>query len=257
MASNLSSIGFAFTGADAFQDAMLRLARDAIERVDCSAGDYSIWRSRTGAEIWFHLPPFGTEDDARDIAGLTPFFEGTSEVAVEITECITRPGDNEFEGAFLARLVLDDGAADQYSLVFDAVDFAVHAERELPLRAHARLTGFAQSVRAFADEAGFAAADAGGHGIRLGPQAFVPVGQFANIEDDAAPRTSEVLLTGRVVEHRKLVNEVTSTPFHWLLVGSVGATFDVVADPECVRCDIVEDGIVEVRCMLFGRLLEG
>ena len=86
MSSNLSSIGFSFASAEDFQATMLRLAPDAIERISCAAGDYSIWRSRTGAEIWFHLPMLGTEDDARDIAGLTPFYEGFGAVDIEVVE---------------------------------------------------------------------------------------------------------------------------------------------------------------------------
>ena len=122
MASNLSSIGFSFDSAEEFQATMLRLAPDAVERIGCEAGDYSIWRSRTGAEIWFHLPMLGTEDDARDIAGLTPFYEGVGAIDVEVVARVQRPDDNDFEGALTAHVKDPDGGNEGFPITFDAVD---------------------------------------------------------------------------------------------------------------------------------------
>ncbi len=259
MASNLSSIGFSFESAEDFQKTMIELAAGAIERVGCDAGDYSIWRSRTGAEIWFHLPFLGTEDAARDIAGLTPFHEGASTIDVEVIERVHRSDDNDFEGALTAQTSDPDGSNDGYPLTFDAVDFAVHRTRELPFRAQARITGFARQVRAFADEAAYAADRSGPLGeIALAPRAFIPVGQFSETSESDAPEAaaSTALITGSVSEHRRYVNEVTGRAFDWMLVESLAATFDVVADPDIVTGDIVEGGTVEVGCVLIGRLVD-
>lgn len=259
MASNLSSIGFSFEGAEDFQKEMIRLAAEAIERIGCEAGDYSVWRSRTGAEIWFHLPFLGTEDTPRDIAGLTPFYEGLSTIDIEVIERVHRPGDNDFEGALTAQTSDPDGGNDGYPVTFDAVDFAVHGARDLPFHAQARITGFARQVRAFANEAAYAADKSGPLGeIGMAPRAFIPVGQFAETSDDDAPEAaaSTALFTGRVGEYRRYVNEVTGQAFHWMLVESLAATFDVVADPEVVTGDIVEGGTVEVGCVLIGRLID-
>lgn len=259
MASNLSSIGFSFENAEDFQAMMLKLAPNAIERVGCEPGDYSIWRSRTGAEIWFHIPMLGTEDEPRDIAGLTPYYEGLGEITVEITERIARPGDNAFEGAFNAQVLETGSGEPAYPLTFDAVDFAAHATREPPFKARARITGFARNLRAFASEAAYAAGGAsGGSGFALAPRAFIPVGQFLEDDTDAAegPPASPAVLTGKVAEHRRHVNEATGQAFHWLLVESLAATYDIVADPEIVEGEIVEGGTVEVGCVLIGRLIE-
>jgi hypothetical protein len=239
MASNLSSIGFDFADAADFQAQMIACAAEASERVGCAAGDYSIWRSPTGAQIWFHIPTLGTEDDARDIVGLTPFFEGTSDIALEVVERIVRPDDNAFEGAFRAVV---GGPDEGYPIVFDAVDFAAHAHLALPLRCRARMVGFARTLRAFAHEAAYTEAHSAHGGLALAPRAFVPVGQFT---DGAAP-TSEVLLTGRVAEHHALVNEATGKGFHWLVVESLGASFDIVADMDTPEGDLVVGGNVEV-----------
>ena len=50
--------------------------------------------------------------------------------------------------------------------------------------------------------------------------------------------------------------DVPTRTFHWLLVESLAATFDIVADPDVVEGDIVEGGTVEVGCVLIGRLIE-
>lgn len=258
MASNLSCIGFTFDDAEHFQRSMIELAPKCIERISCPAGDYSIWRSRTGAEIWFHLATFGTEDDERDIAGLTPFFEGFSEISVEVTARVSRPEDNPFEGAFQAS-VLDGAGGRAYPIMFDAVDFAAHEERELPIVTSARINGFARELRAFPNEAAYAETMSGSTSrIPLAAKAFIPIGQFTETEKDGeeAPPSSTALLTGQVREHTRHTNEVSGRKFHWLLVDSLAATYDVVADPDIITGDIVVGGTVEIACVLIGRLLE-
>lgn len=261
MSSNLSCIGFTFADAEEFQRTMLDLAPRCIERVGCASGDYSIWRSRTGAEIWFHLAAFGSEDDERDIAGLTPFYEGFSEVPLEVTAGISRPDDNPFEGAFHA-WVLDETGEQAYPITFDAVDFAAHEQRSTPYRASARIIGFARELRAFPDEAAYTDTTAKDpQRIPLAPQAFIPIGQFAETEGEdgeegEAPPSSTALLTGRVREHTIHTNEASSREFHWLLVDSLAATYDIVADPEIVSGQIAVGGTVEIACVLIGRLLE-
>lgn len=257
MASNLSAIGFEFADAEAFQRTMLQLAPNAVERVGCTSGDYSIWRSRTGAEIWFHLVLLGTEDSAQDIAGLTPFYEGLGLQDIEVIERVHRADDNAFEGALTATMGDPDGSNAGFPLTFDAVDFAAHLDVALPFEAQARIVGFARSVRAFADDAAYAGDTSGPEGtIRLAPRAFIPVGQFPESEDEApGPPASTALLTGRVSEHRVLTNEATGRTFHWMLVETLATSLDIVADPESVTGEIVTGGTVEIGCWLIGRLL--
>ena len=217
MASNLASIGFEFASSDQFQEQMLGLAVRAIERLGCAAGDYVIWRSRTGAEIWFHLTVFGTEDDARDIAGLTPFFEGASEVALEITGRLRRPDDNPFEGQLTA------GLSNGSTITFDAVDFATHADRPLPFAGHARLTAFAYAMRGIGD------------------------GEPA---DAASTR-----LSGVISDVRHLENEATGGRFVAAQIDCGVATIDVVADASIVPTGLGPGARIEIGCRLFGRLI--
>ena len=91
VASTLSSIGFVFEDGADFSAAMIRLAGEARERLAVAGGEYAVWRSRTGAEIWFQFAP-GVDGADDEIIGLTPFYEGLSEIPVKVTAIVRRPG---------------------------------------------------------------------------------------------------------------------------------------------------------------------
>lgn len=259
MASNMSTLGFEYREQAEFADAMSKLANETVERLSSEKGEYAIWRSRTGAELWFHLSAANAEGE-REILGLTPFYEGRSDNMMSITHAIKRPEDNPLEGAFYAWMSPDAETGEgSYPVVFDAVDFAAQSEREPPLLVGVRLTGFARELRGFPDEAAFVAGTAG-NGEHLAPRAFIPMGLFAAAsasgeEDQPGPPSSTAILTGRVGAHQLFTNEETSQKFHWLLVECLDATFDVVADPSIVTGDVVVGGTVECACWIVGRVL--
>lgn len=263
MASNLSTIGFVFADEEQFRSSMVSFAAKTAVQLDCPAGSYGIWRSRTGAELWFHFGP--SENGHTEIFGLTPFFEGQSEMLLGITGPIHRDGDTAFEGAFYGWVKPDDSGHGAYPLVFDAVDFAARANLlgAGPLVATVKISGFARELKAYADEASYNAADCGLGTPQLAVQAFIPVGLFAAAEAGAAnpsekkaAPSSAALITGRVLEVSRMTNESTGQDFFWLLVDSLDATFDVLADPEIVSGEIVPGGIVEASVWLFGRIAE-
>lgn len=256
MVSNLSTIGFVFDDPESFSATMVRRAGEATARLATPAGDYAIWRSRTGAELWFHLSP-AAEGEEREIVGLTPFFDGDSAVRLSNADAYVRPEDNAFEGAFHAWVAPDDEGAGAYPLVYDAVDFAAREQAALPDVRTVRLVGFARELKAFPSEAAFSAAT--DRQPPLAPRAFIPMGLFAQAagpDESDAPPSSTAILTGRVVTCERFLNEETGKPFHWLLVETLEATIDCLADPEIVDGEIVEDGWVEVACLLFGRTLD-
>lgn len=258
MASNLSSIGFVFKDGEDFRDTMQRLAGEAAERLSCPHGDYAIWRSRTGAEIWFHLAAADGPSGERDIVGLTPFFEGRGEVTLTQMRRLRRPDHNDFEGACSAWLAAAGGDDELYPIVFDAIDAAVWPALESRRSATVRITGFARTLEIHASEAEFLAANTGR--ANLAAQAFLPMGLFAAATTGEPSTTvqpsSTAIITGRVVEHARLHNEATGHAFDWLLVESYGASFDIVADPELVRGTNAMGATVEAACWLVGRVLD-
>lgn len=254
MASNMSTIGFVFGSNEEFQETMIRLAGEAREYHAAGPGEYAIWRSRTGAEIWFHLEGAAEASGGeRAIEGLTPFFEGERTIQLVVTGPVRREGYNAFEGAFQAKI---GGTGDSagFPLVFDAVNFAAHTGRKLPARLKAKLAAFAREVKAFPSEEDFKAAQT--REPRFAPKAFIPIGMFASAGDpDGQPPSSQALITGRVVETRIFENEATGRAFRWIAVESLEMTIDVVADPEVISDDITPGGTVEVLALLFGRIM--
>lgn len=259
MASNLSTIGFQFEDDAEFSSAMTRLVQAAEHRVACEAGEYAIWRCRSGASLWFHLGAEG--DGTREVLGLTPFFDGKSEISIRVTDRHVRPGDNAFEGTLHVWIAPEEGEVTggdgAYVALLDAVDFAALAGREPPFDATAQICAFARTLQAFADVDAYEASKGATENALVAPQAFIPTGLFppgmGNGEGGGGPSTA-ALLTGRVLEHRLLTNLTTGRPFHWLLVESYAATFDVLADPEIVAGEIVEGGTIEAACVVFSRM---
>lgn len=271
MASNLSSIGFVFRDAEEFHTQMLVLAENSRERLRCDAGEYAIWRSRSGAEIWFHLALPGDEGGQASILGLTPFFEGSSSVPVLITQAVKRPDDTPLEGLLHGWVAPDGEGAGAYPLAFDAVDFAAHATRPLPAMWQCRVTGFCRTLAVHADASTLPEM---GEGMRMATQALIPIGLFNSDDADgdagetgdaaagadqgspSSPPEPTAWLTGIVREHRVLENEVTGRPFHLLSVETLAATFDLVADPDIVTGEIAPGAIVEAMAWMFARILD-
>ena len=262
MASNLSTIGFVFPNPEAFRDTMLKCAGEITAQQECGTGAYGIWRSRTGAEIWFHL---GRADNGEvEILGLTPFFEGQSDVLLKISQPVLRDGDNSFEGALTGWVSPENGSEGSYPIQFDAVDFAAHANATWPDLRRVRLTSFARELQAFPSDAAYYAARGtpDEEHPKLSAHAFIPLGIFASaVESDgdndnnAQTPDSSALLTGTILDHRTYTNEVSGAPFVWLLVESLEATFDIVADPAIIKGELVNGGTIEAAVIMFGRLL--
>lgn len=257
MASNMSTIGFVFASDDEFHDTMIRLVTEAREYHACPPGEYAIWRSRTGAEVWFHIE--GTDAvgvNERAIAGLTPFYEGGQTTQLVVTKVIERDGYNAFEGAFEAKV---GGTGDDagFPLVFDAVNFSAYRDRKLPARLKVRLTGFARELKAYPTEDAYYAAQT--REPAFASKSFVPIGMFstgAESETGTLPPSSYAALTGLVREARVMENEATGRKFQWLSVSSLEIPLDIVADLDVVSGEVVEGATVEIICYLFGRIMD-
>lgn len=257
MASNLSTIGFHFADEQQFRDGMIACASEAQDQLECPGGHYGIWTSHSGAQVWFHLGRTGSGEI--EIFGLTPFFDGKSDVALTLRRAVQRASDNAFEGNLEGVIETEDG--DGYPIAFDAVDFALSGAQELPVKRRVRLSAFAHDVLGYKDEAAYYAAAEQTPGVVFAAQCFVPLGMMASeqTEEGATPprpvSPALAYFSGRVVQSHRLVNEKTGHEFDWLQVETLGALLDVVADPSIVAGDLVEDGIVVVNAVLFGRIL--
>ena len=223
MASNLGSIGFRFGSKTSFMDVIPPLADDCAAVLTCNVGDYAIWRSVTGAELWFHLAP--PDGDERDVLGLTPFYEGRSQLQARVETVCQREDDNAFEGLWRAHIHAGPDNNKGQTIDIAAVDYAAHATRTTPFDCELRLCGFAQRV---------------------------DVVQATDPKSNTGMSSS---ICGRIAEHRCLTNEVTGQDFHWLLVDYPAGKIDVVADPAVVCGELTEGAWANIACRFFGRLL--
>ena len=258
MASNLSSIGFVFRDADDFHARMLVLAEESRERLRCEEGEYAIWRSRTGAEVWFHIEAGKDDAEQSSIVGLAPFFEGQSSVPFLVTQVHKRPDDSPLEGLLHGWVAPDGSGGGAYPLALEAIDFAAHSARPLPATWTCRITGFCRNLNVHLDSSTLPEI---GEGQRLAERALIPIGLFNDADEDVAPAATSALeptawLTGIVRAHRLLENEATGRLFHWLSVESLAATYDIVADPDIVTGEIAEGRIVEVMAWMFARVMD-
>lgn len=259
MASNFSTIGFPFDNEEQFRETMLARAAEAREQIPCAPGQYGIWRSRSGAEIWFH---FGQgPDGTTEISGLAPFFEGKSEVPLGLSQTFTKPDDNPFEGILIGYVNPQEGGQDgTYPLAFDAVDFALSSGATIPGVYHARISAFSREVSVYPDADAYHAANNEPDKPAFAAQAFIPIGLFAVDQDGPGADgsnpgpTTTAFFTGKILEHNTFTNEATGNDFEWMLVETLDATIDVLADPAVVTGQIADGAIVKVIAVLFGRL---
>ena len=194
-----------------------------------------------------------------EIYGLTPFFDGKSEVTLSLTGALHDSDDNPFEGVLRASIPAA-GEEAGYPIAFQAVDYALSCAGPFPAERRVRLSAFARELSVYENESAYFAARAGDEGLKLAAQAYVPIGLLsvepsAEGEPPPALPATVAVFTGRVLEHSQLTNEVTSQTFDWVVVETLDMTLDVVADPSVVRGPLAEGATVEISALMFGRVL--
>jgi hypothetical protein len=263
MPGNFSSIGFACEPDEQFHARVEDLANTTRERLAVAQGDYVIWRSHSGAELWFHVPGqrlLDGELEADGIIGVTAYFEGSSAARFRLERVIRRGEDNPFEGAFAGWVTdAEGGTAAEVALAFDAIDFAAHDTRSMPLICSVKLVGFVRTLLSFTDEVDFRAG--GGETKGMEPRSLFASGLRAagakgrTLASAAAP-SAHAIVNGVVRDHRRLHNEATDRDFHVVTVESEGMTLDLVAAARHVEGALRPGVVVSAMCSLVGRILE-
>jgi hypothetical protein len=253
MPSHFSTIGF----PGETQEDFLALAKQTLKNgtpYPSPRGTYALWSAGEGVELWVQLSL------TNKLVGLSPHYSGLSRQTVALGVRITRPDENDMEGGFQAwsNPPADDLENGDYPFVFDAPDFARHAELGLPIVQKVQLAAFAHELQAFASEEAYQAAQP--EEPRFAPRSFFPMGLFntpAEAEGEISAPAALAMFAGEVrqVAHKR--NPVTGQGFYWILVDTFGGEIDVVADPEVVEGEIVPGGIVKGSFWLSGRILEG
>jgi len=253
MVSNLRHIGFVHQSQDDLPDLVEQLIDHVTDRVAAEGGDYRIWRSATGAEVWLYVEGSRRADGGLDVAriiGLQSFFDPRSRCYVRIDRLLRRPGEPRFVGSVVGRFAGDRaGTAASTPVVFDAIDFDAPRAHGPGATCSVKLVAFGRSLTAFADEAAFR--KAGSETAGLSPSSFSATGLMAG----PVTPSSHALITGAVVRHARHLYEVSSLPFDHITVACPDAPIDIVMDSRSVPAAVRPGAIVSAMCWMVGRFL--
>lgn len=248
MASHLSSIGFSVASEEAFVALAEKLAEDATFH-RAPGGGYLLWRDDAGVEVWLPI------DEENQIVGFAPHLSGTSRLQVGLTARPRNADDEPLDGRFVAWVNPpgEDPEEGAYPLVFECPDFACHSALALPATAEVQIVAFAGEVEAFPTLEAYESRE--GEGPQLAAQAFIPAGMFTEDFEQSTTPEAIAVLSGHVRESETRRNGHSGKRFHYALVESLEATFDVVVDPELLPEPPAVGGVLAGTFWLSGRLL--
>lgn len=253
MATHFSTIGFPIHDPEDFQT-LATVVKANGKPLECRAGRYFHWVGDCGAELWAQYSFNGKFLD------IQPHFSAQATMRVGVTKRLVRPNDTALDGAWQGwadPLEDEDPSQGRYQLTFEAPDFALHDDLQIPLLAGVQLAGFAHRLDLFDSEDAFHASPLVGG--RLNPQAFIPsalpVRQGGRTGPESEPQPAEALVCGHILQCDRRSNELTGLPFYWLLLETDGGRLDLLVDPELVKVEPEIGGVAMTVCWLSGRVL--
>jgi hypothetical protein len=257
MASNLTTIGFEARTEKQFRKLALRASREGT-LIDSPNGRYVVWPTKGPEQLWAQL------DRAGALIGLNPHFAGFARIRVAIQE-IVRNEQSPLDGYVWcwAAPVDEDPASGEYPFVVDLPNFDIAtSDLEVPWFGLMQVPAFARSLNCWDDDATYGAdqdrlwaSEPGGQpGIKgLAADSFIPSGTFTPSGEapDGGP-AAEAMITGHVLRTELRTNSETGRRFWHVLVRTLGGEFDIVADPEVIQGEPVEEGVVQGSFWLTG-----
>ncbi len=249
MATHFSTLGFHLHSPDDFP-ALAKQVAESSEILRCPGGCYLRWVGGSGAELWVQL------DENGRFLDIQPHFAALATMRVGVTKRLSRPTDTPLDGAWQGWAdPLDDEnpSNGRFEVTFEAPDFGLHHELELPVVVSVQVAAFAHQVTLFETEEEFR--NSPKVGGRLEPQSFIPAAQRVRERGETEPLRAEALVCGHILKAQQLRNDLTGQPYYWLLLETDGGRIDLLIDPELLPCEPPIGGIVMTVCWLSGRIL--
>jgi hypothetical protein len=244
--SHFSSIGLEVASAADMQALIDRIVEDS-EYLEARGGVYVVWQAGDGPELWLQC------DEENAVVGLSPHFVGTSRLRVGLVAPVERPGQTALDGSFYAWVNPrgEDFSEGDYPLVFDCPDAAA-LEVEVPCEATVQLSAFAHHLEVWADADTY---DREQTEPKFASQSFVPAGLFRGDEDEPGPPVAYAMFTGHVAAAEERHNPLTSTPYWYAAVVTLGGTIDVVIASELVARPLAVGNVVSGGFWLSGQVV--
>jgi hypothetical protein len=249
MASHMSTIGFQVSNEFDFGKLVNHALLNGTE-IESANGMYIWWVAGRGVELWVQI------DRDKSVVGVNPHFSHSGRMWVGLTQRLRRPDESSLEGAFhgWAAPQGDDPESGAYPFIFDAPDFDLHEELQLPSLRQVQVAAFAHELEAFVDEDSYYASQA--EGVRFAAESFIPAGLFSLGHNGGGPPAAQAVLAGTVLAWENITNPFSGRPFHWARVRTLGGEIDIVTDPSILIGELVEGGIVRGSFWLSGRILD-
>jgi hypothetical protein len=242
-------------------------------RVACPDGEYRVWRSGAGAEIWMHYPkrrsrpsrgpakPDASEarrpfDPIDDLMGLSVVHAGASSVRMRLARALRVSQDNPLDGVCIATLPSRREGEKAIAFTFELLGFG-NERTAAGSDARVQLTGLAQKVWAFRNEAEYLANTPSRRLIGRGAIADVNAGELPDVPLIYRPKPGTLwLVTGEVRRSIRLVNPVTSQPYYWIDLATDRGNIDLVTSPGVIEGDISDGHTLQAVVAMAGRVLE-
>lgn len=273
MCTRLHAIGFPCAIDRRTAEFIADIARTTTRRIVGRDGEYRIWRSQGGAEIWLHYPGGhdvgrGPNKDRRRsqepaadrgldaLAGISIGHTGTSDVRLRLVRKLSTSQSNPLEGVGVTNLPSTRGNERPLTFTFELLGFAAEAvPGPMPLRM--QLIALAQRIWSYPTERAYLAGTPS-HRL-MGKGAVADVRPSDVPEAELIYRTTPGalwLISGDVVKSMRLINPVTSAPYIWLSLSTDRGLFDVLANPDSIEGDISVGHVAQALVAVTGRILQ-
>jgi hypothetical protein len=240
-------------------DFVVRVATSSSKIIASRAGDYRVWRSPAGAEVWLHYPGCDTAKSFKpidDLKGLSVLHRGASDVRMQILRSVAVSPANPLDGVCEVVLEARSGRGRPMPFSCEHVGFAVDALKGAA-RARVQISGCAHRIWSYPNELAYLAGAPSRRLVGRGSMMEVLPGEVPDI--DLIYRTKPRalwLVTGMVRRSIRLTNPVTGSAYAWLLVETDRGDIDIIANPSVIEGDVSIGHTLLAVASMAGRVLE-
>ena len=260
MDRSLGAIGFVGGGRRLRSDLLQLLAGAPAETMVCAEGEYRLWRSAAGAAVYLHVTGCngtngGPGGQPFAITGVTPFQDFDAAIDITVTGVIGLDRADPLSGAFVCYLPPLREGDRELQIVLEMVPFGLIPRSGLPFKASVQVLGLATEATIYPSVQDYFVRVATAR--LVAPSAVVPLLTSAGAEVANAMADDLrcfAMVTGRILDSRRLVNSITDIPYWRLLVATERGTFALATAETAMHGDPKVGALVQAKARLVGRM---